>query len=347
MGTYLTKLETGQGLNQHRDYRNHEKYLNYTINFGLYEGGHLEVLRGEEWESCAVPLMWIDFTADIIHHRVREVTKGTRFSVTLFTPSHLERLTPEDWMNLESFGFPVQLYSEMDSDQAPWSRGKAPEETEGTLHGQSSMTLDVRKEPSMVPALASTEAQAVEKHSRAHEDPLATLSGQVPLPNAGMLAQEQLALAACALLTRDFNGAMGLPKGELPKCVDKEHGAVYGRMLREEVQEIEDAVQGGLLHEVLAESVDVLYLTFNLLQECGLEKAIESAFLLKREDNMKKQHETVAHLAWSHVHVPISHFLHGDILHHLVRAFRRGKVTVDLTHLPLMHPQESRRKIWV
>ena len=71
MGIYLTKLETGQGLNQHRDYRNHEKYLNYTINFGLYEGGHLEMLRGEEWESCAVPLMWIEFTADIIHHRVR------------------------------------------------------------------------------------------------------------------------------------------------------------------------------------------------------------------------------------------------------------------------------------
>ena len=106
-GVYLTQLETGQRLNQHRDYRNHEKYLNYTINFGLYEGGHLEMLRGDEWESCAVPLMWIEFTADIIQHRVREVTTGARFSVTLFTPSHLERLSQEDWMNLESFGFPV------------------------------------------------------------------------------------------------------------------------------------------------------------------------------------------------------------------------------------------------
>ena len=48
MGIYLTKRETGQGLNQHRDYRNHEKYLNYTIKFGLCEGGHLEMLRGEE-----------------------------------------------------------------------------------------------------------------------------------------------------------------------------------------------------------------------------------------------------------------------------------------------------------
>ena len=31
MGMYITQLETG--LNQHRDYRNHEQYFNYTINF--------------------------------------------------------------------------------------------------------------------------------------------------------------------------------------------------------------------------------------------------------------------------------------------------------------------------
>ena len=137
----------------------------------------------------------------------------------------------------------------------------------------------------------------MEKQSRVHDDPLSTLSGQVPLPTAEVLTQNQLALVACALLTRDFNGAMGLPKGELPRCVDQERGAVYGRMLREEVRKVEDAVRSGLLHEVLAESVDVLYLTFNLLQECGLEKAIEPAFLLKHEDNMKKQHETVADLS--------------------------------------------------
>ena len=109
----------------------------------------------------------------------------------------------------------------------------------------------------------------------------------------------QLALEACALMTREFNAAMGLPKGELPQCMDKDRGAVYGRMLREEVQEVEGAIGSGILHEVLAESIDILYLTFNLLQECGLERAIEPAFLMKHEDNMKKQHETVAHLAWT------------------------------------------------
>ena len=85
----------------------------------------------------------------------------------------------------------------------------------------------------------------------------------------------------------------------LPQCINKERGAIYGRMLREEVQEVEDAINSGILHEVLAESIDALYLTFNLLQECGLENAIEPAFLMKHGDNMKKQHETVAHLAWT------------------------------------------------
>ena len=82
LGMYVTQLSKGQGLNRHRDYRNHEGYLNYTINFGRYEGGHLEMLRNGEWQSCAVPLIWTEFAADIIEHRVREVTSGDRFSVT-------------------------------------------------------------------------------------------------------------------------------------------------------------------------------------------------------------------------------------------------------------------------
>ena len=45
--------------------------------------------------------------------------------------------------------------------------------------------------------------------------------------------------------------------------------------------------------------MDILYLALNLLQECGLEQAMEPAFLMKHDDNMKKQHETVAHLMWT------------------------------------------------
>ena len=287
VGIYLTRLEAGQGLSQHRDYRNHEKYLNYTINFGHYLGGHLEVFRDEDWESCAAPLVWVEFTADIIQHRVREVTKGVRYSVTLFTPNHLERLSREDWVNLESFGFPVDRYPERDS--CVLSAAKGSQVMEPPSMQQTEEPLQNSPE--------STVVQAVEQKVRAQSDPLESLSGQVPQPNASGKRAAQLTLDSCALLTREFNAAMGLPKGELPRCIGKERGSAYGQMLGEEIQEVRDAVEGGILHGVLAESIDVLYLVFNLLQECGLERAIEPAFLLKHEDNMKKQHETVTHLA--------------------------------------------------
>ena len=287
MGIYLTRLESGQGLNQHRDFRNHERYLNYTINFGHYTGGHLEVLRDEDWESCAAPLVWVEFTADIIQHRVREVTSGVRYSVTLFTPNHLERLSPEDWMNLESFGFPVDRYAERTYPEV--SAVKGPQ----VMEPPSTVQIEELPENSV----ESSMVQAVEQKARASSDPLESLSGQVPQPSTSRNRTSQLTLDACALLTRDFNAVMGLPKGELPQCVQKDRGSAYGRMLREEVQEVESAVESGALHGVLAESIDVLYLVFNLLQECGLEQAIEPAFVLKHEDNMKKQHETVTHLA--------------------------------------------------
>ena len=67
----------------------------------------------------------VEFTADIIEHRVREVTRGVRFSVTLCTPGHLEKLGESDWMHLEPYGFPVHLFSENDNrgGRKPTSHG--------------------------------------------------------------------------------------------------------------------------------------------------------------------------------------------------------------------------------
>ena len=250
MGIYLTRLETGQGLSQHRDFRNHEKYINYTINFGHYTGGHLEMLRNEEWESCAAPLIWVEFTADIIQHRVREVTSGIRYSVTLFTPNHLERLSPMDWMNLESFGFPVDLYPERDAALLSAANGSTGAE-QGTIVSMQSAEAPETSDAQEPQAQEGPEVHAVEKKARAPLDPLGSLSGQVPQPSTSESRPSRLPLEACALLTRDFNVAMCLPKGELPKCMDKTRGSVYGRMLREEVQEVEAAIDKGTLHEGL------------------------------------------------------------------------------------------------
>ena len=70
-------------------------------------------------------------------------------------------------------------------------------------------------------------------------------------------------------------------------------------MLREEIQEVEEAVASGIMHDVLAELIDVIYLTLSLGQECGLEPWLDDAFVLKHSDNMRKQHESVTHLSWT------------------------------------------------
>ena len=70
-------------------------------------------------------------------------------------------------------------------------------------------------------------------------------------------------------MSREFNEAMGLPVGSAVKCLPDSRGRAYGLMLREEVSELEEAMAAGTLPDVLAESVDVLYLTFNM-RACAL-----------------------------------------------------------------------------
>ena len=92
---------------------------------------------------------------------------------------------------------------------------------------------------------------------------------------------------------------MSLPEGTSMKIVSYERGQQYGRMLLEEVREIEEAIKSGIAHDVLAELTDVIYLTLNLGQECGLQDWLEDAFLVKHSDNMRKQHDSVTHLSWT------------------------------------------------
>ena len=206
LGIYVTQLSEGQGLNKHKDYRNHEEYLNYTINFGQYEGGHLEMLRNDEWQSCAVPLVWTEFTADIIEHRVREVTKGVRFSVTLFTPSHLERLSDRDWMNLESKGFPVHLYA----GRASIETRTQPEE--GVLRVETSDTTALEEQAqgeavdTSISAL-DTEPGRVEQADEA----LTQLADQIPRPHAVSLGSTGSSLQQLAFFFPRVQQCYGSP----------------------------------------------------------------------------------------------------------------------------------------
>ena len=208
LGVYVTQLSAGQGLNRHKDYRNHEQYLNYTINFGQYEGGHLEMLRNEEWQSCAVPLIWTEFTADIIEHRVREVTSGERFALTLFTPSHLERLSDRDWMNLEAKGFPVHLYA---------GRAAAGNEERSEEIVKTEVQESLVQAAHVSDGVGSSPASALQTQpagrAGAIDDALTQLVDQIPKPCTVSSRTSGSSLQQLAMLTREFNCAMGLPEG--------------------------------------------------------------------------------------------------------------------------------------
>ena len=110
LGIQILKLEAGQELNQHRDYHNHPDYPNHTMKFGKYSGGSLQMLRSGKWHSCDIDGQWLSLDALKFVHRVQPVTKGFRYSIILYTPGKLERLTAQDWDKLAKAGFPIYLY---------------------------------------------------------------------------------------------------------------------------------------------------------------------------------------------------------------------------------------------
>ena len=106
----ILRSGVGQSLNQHRDYHNHPDYPNHTMKFGKYMGGSLQMLRNGQWYSYDTENQWLSFDALKVVHKVTPMTKGERYSITLYTPGKLDRLTAQDWDNLAKAGFPIYLY---------------------------------------------------------------------------------------------------------------------------------------------------------------------------------------------------------------------------------------------
>ena len=83
------------------------------------------------------------------------------------------------------------------------------------------------------------EVQQAEK-ARETVDALTQLADQIPQPHPVPSVKAETSLQDLALLTREFNRAMGLPEGASMKIVTAERGQEYGRMLYEDVREIEE-----------------------------------------------------------------------------------------------------------
>ena len=68
------------------------------------------MLRHGTWHSYDIDCQWLSFDALRFVHRVVPVKSGARYSITLYTPGKLERLTAQDWDLLAKAGFPIYLY---------------------------------------------------------------------------------------------------------------------------------------------------------------------------------------------------------------------------------------------
>eukprot|EP00971_Amphidinium_carterae_P297008 5900456-Amphidinium_carterae.1 len=108
----VTKLHAGQEVGPHRDVKNDDSVPNHTICFGDYGGGLFQVMRQTEngsdaWEIIGLAKTWVSFYAKSLRHKVSEVTKGCRYSVTFYTPGRLNTIPAGDWRCLRDHGFPV------------------------------------------------------------------------------------------------------------------------------------------------------------------------------------------------------------------------------------------------
>ena len=177
LGIQILKLEAGQELNQHRDYHNHPEYPNHTMKFGNYQGGSLQMLRNGRWHSYDVDCQWLSFDAVKFVHRVQPVTAGARYSITLYTPGKLERLTAQDWDKLAKAGFPIYLYEPLPARMrriaTPTHVMKLTSEAKTTQYGTGSR-IEARKQS------YHRSEDALIDHFLKSEDPLWE---DIPLPS--------------------------------------------------------------------------------------------------------------------------------------------------------------------
>ena len=186
LGIQILKLEAGQELNQHRDYHNHPDYPNHTMKFGKYSGGSLQMLRYGKWHSYDADNQWLSFDALKFVHRVQPVTQGQRYSITLYTPGKLERLTAQDWDKLAKAGFPIYLYEPLPARMrrlaTPTHVMKLTSEAKKTQFGKDSR-IEAKKQ-----SYHRSEAALID-HFLNCEDPLWE---DIPIPSVADPQEENL-----------------------------------------------------------------------------------------------------------------------------------------------------------
>ena len=292
LGIQILKLEAGQELNQHRDYHNHPDYPNHTMKFGNYSGGSLQMLRYGRWHSLCdsydIDNQWLSSDALKFVHRVQPVTKGYRYSVTLYTPGKLERLTAQDWDNLAKAGFPIYLYEPLPARMrrlaTPTHVMKLTSEAKKTQYGTDSR-IEAKKQS------YHRSEDALIDHFLKSEDPLWE---DIPLPSPSVAdPQEENLLRPKTLLehckdAREFMDEFDLNDGFDNQAIMLMR--VHGHMTRMigYFQAMMSHAESNDRHGYLWSLTSMFRLICVMANEAELAPILSAACSLKHATDMKK-----------------------------------------------------------
>ena len=286
LGIQILKLGEGQQLNQHRDYHNHPDYPNHTMKFGKYAGGSLQMLRYGMWHSYDIDCHWLSLDALKFVHRVQPVTSGSRYSITLYTPGKLERLTAQDWDILAKAGFPIYLYEPLPARMrrlmTPSHVMKLTSEAKKTQFGTHSR-IEARKQ-SHHRSQDALISHFLESNEHLWED--------IPLPSVADPEEENL-LRPKTLLERckdaqEFMDAFDLNDGFDNQTIRIMR--IHGHMTRMigYFQAMLYHAEGNDRHGYSWTLTNILRLVFTMANEAELAPVLSAACSLKHATDMKK-----------------------------------------------------------
>ena len=242
------------------------------------------MLRDGQWRSYDTECQWMSFDALKVVHGGTPVVKGARYSITLYTPGKLDRLTAQDWDNLARTGFPIYLYgllpAKMRRLTTPSHVMNLTSEPEKTQDHTGS--LQVAREQ-----YRHRSYEALLSHFLANDE---HLWEDLPVPSVAdptdaNLVKPKTLLDCCKdahELLDEYDLNDGYDKGTLYIM------RVYGHRTRMLFQALLSHAETNDRHGYLWTLTNILRLVFNLANEAGLETVLSAAYSLKHATDMEK-----------------------------------------------------------
>ena len=244
------------------------------------------MLRYGMWHSYDIDCQWLSFDALKFVHRAQPVTSGARYSITLYTPGKLERLTAQDWDLLAKAGFPIYLYEPLPARMrrlmTPSHVMKLTSEAKKTQFGKDSR-IEARKQ-SHHRSQDALISHFLENDEHLWED--------IPLPSVADPEEENL-LRPKTLLEHCKDAQEFMDEFDLNDGFDNQTimlMRIHGHMTRMigYFQAMMYHAEGNDRHGYLWTLTNMLRLVFTMANEAELAPVLSAACSLKHATDMKK-----------------------------------------------------------